>query len=348
MESKQQENIDLLLDKIISGDLSDSERSYLHSYIESTFQDEKLSGFMEMHWKELGKKSSNEDEQDLRETKELIMKMVRNRKTEVPKLQKKNSVRWMKYIVRAAAVLTIPLMIFSGYLYFRLNEQSLLYAEQTVMQQVIATPGSRVHFALPDQSEVWLNSGSSIEFSNGLMKQEQRRVKLKGQGYFLVTRDEKHPFIVEAGDLSIKVLGTSFDVSNYAEDDFISSTLEEGAIALLNSSGDKEIATLKPGQQAVFSKGTKELTIHQVDTRLLTSWKDGKLIFRDSPLKDVTKQLERWFNCTIHVDPKLLHLGILYTATIQNETLGEVLQMIEISTQVKTKIKNREVSIWSE
>jgi ferric-dicitrate binding protein FerR (iron transport regulator) len=221
-------------------------------------------------------------------------------------------------------------------------------AEQSVMQQVIATPGSRVHFVLPDQSEVWLNSGSSLEFSNGLYVNKQRRVKLKGQGYFVVTRDEKHPFIVSADDLNIKVLGTSFDVSNYAEDDFISSTLEGGAIVLLDSSGDKEIASLKPGQQAVFCKGTKELTVHQVNTGILTSWKDGKLMFRDSPLKDVTQQLERWFNCTIHVDPKLLHSGILYTATIQNETLGEVLQMIEISTQVKTKIKNREVSIWSE
>jgi ferric-dicitrate binding protein FerR (iron transport regulator) len=123
--------------------------------------------------------------------------------------------------------------------------------------------------------------------------------------------------------------------------------LEDGAVALLNPSGE-EIASLKPGQQALFRKKTRELTVCQVDTRLLTSWKDGKLIFRNAPLKEVTKQLERWFNFTIQVDPGLLHSGILYTATIQDETLGEVLQMIEISTQVKTKIKSREVSIWSE
>jgi ferric-dicitrate binding protein FerR (iron transport regulator) len=79
-----------------------------------------------------------------------------------------------------------------------------------------------------------------------------------------------------------------------------------------------------------------------------TSWKDGKLMFRDSPLNDVTRQLERWFNCTIHVDPKLMNSEISYTATIQDETLGEVLKMIEISTQVKTRIKNREVTIWTE
>jgi transmembrane sensor len=346
MESKE-ENIDLLLETIISGDLSDSQRSRLYSCIESTFHDEKLNEFMEKHWKELGMESSNEDEQDLKEAKKRIMKIVRGGRTKVPEQTKKTPARWINYMVRAAAILTIPLMIFSGYMYFRLNEQSLLYAEETVMQQVIATPGSRVHFVLPDQSEVWLNSGSSLEFSNGLVKQQQRRVKLKGQGYFLVTRDERHPFVVETGDLNIKVLGTSFDVSNYVEDEFVSSALEDGAVALLNPSGE-EIASLKPGQQALFRKKTRELTVCQVDTRLLTSWKDGKLIFRNAPLKEVTKQLERWFNCTIQVDPGLLHSGILYTATIQDETLGEVLQMIEISTQVKTKIKSREVSIWSE
>jgi ferric-dicitrate binding protein FerR (iron transport regulator) len=137
-------------------------------------------------------------------------------------------------------------------------------------------------------------------------------------------------------------------VSNYAEDEFIRSTLEDGAIALLNPSGDRELASLKPGQQAVFRKQTKELRVYQTDTRLSTSWKDGKLIFRDASLKEVTRQLERWFNCSIQTDPELLHSGILYTATIRDETLGEVLQMIEISTQVKTKIKNRSVKIWAE
>ena len=347
MEAKQTE-IDFLLEKIRTGNLSEPEKANLHSYVEAAFRDEKISRLMERHWRELETEHPDQEGQDLQKIRQLIMEKVRSSRYDCLQQRKKSIAPWMNYMVRAAAILAIPLLIISGYLYYRLTEESFSFAEQPVMQEVIATPGSRVHFILPDRSEVWLNSGSSLSFSNGLMTRGQRRVRLMGQGYFQVTRDERHPFIVEAGDLNVRVLGTSFDVSNYAEDEFIRSTLEDGAIALLNPSGDRELASLKPGQQAVFRKQTKELSVYQTDTRLSTSWKDGKLIFRDTPLKEVTRQLERWFNCTIQTDPELLHSGILYTATIRDETLGEVLKMIEISTQVKTKIKNRSVKIWAE
>jgi ferric-dicitrate binding protein FerR (iron transport regulator) len=95
----------------------------------------------------------------------------------------------------------------------------------------------------------------------------------------------------------------------------------------------------------MLDKGSRKLLIKEVDTRLTTSWKDGRLVFKNTPLREVTKQLERWFNCSIVVAPALLGSDILYTATIQDETLVEVLSMIEISTKVKTKIENREVKI---
>lgn len=347
MELKNNHDISLLLERMLAGTLDESGKDDLRAYIESTFRDEKLNDLMNRHWNSLNRQYVKQDEQELEDLKRRIRTMVMHDQVDLVRPVQKGMVRLMKYLVRAAAILTIPLLIFSGYLYSRLSRQAPGLAGHPVMQQVIATPGSRVRFVLPDQSEVWLNSGSSLEFPNSLDNQKLRRVKLLGQGYFRVSKDEKHPFIVETGELNVKVLGTSFDVSCYTGDQFVRSTLEEGAIALLNSQGC-EVAFLKPGQQAVYNRETKKLTVNQVDTRLTTSWKDGTLMFRDSPLEDVTIQLERWFNCTIHVDPELINSGILYTATIKDETLGEVLQMIEISTQVKTKIKNREVTIWSE
>ncbi|MGV8091926.1 MAG: FecR family protein [Mangrovibacterium sp.] len=347
MEAQHQNDIMTLLGKMFHGTLDETEKAYLQAYIESTFQDERLNEFMEKHWTALETAPGAQREEDLHAVKEKIRSMIRNGEQPVPHVLKREKSRLITFLVRSAAILTIPLLILSGYLYYRLTEQSASIGDQTVMQQVIATPGSRVHFVLPDQSEVWLNSGSSLEFPGNLNDHPQRRVKLQGQGYFMVAKDEQHPFIVETDQLNIQVLGTSFDVSNYANDDFISSTLEEGTIALLDPY-NKELVSLKPGQQALFSKKTRQLTVNQIDTRLTTSWKDGKLIFRDTPLRNVTQQLERWFNCRIQVAPKLMNSGILYTATIQDETLGEVLQMIEISTQVKTQIKNREVRIWIE
>lgn len=115
---------------------------------------------------------------------------------------------------------------------------------------------------------------------------------------------------------------------------------------MIGSNG-REITRIQPGQKAVFDKTTNKLEVKDVETILTTSWKDGKLIFRNTSLPDVTKQLERWFNCQIHLDHKLLNADLMYTATIQDETLGEVLKMIEISTRIKTRIEKREVYISS-
>ena len=122
--------------------------------------------------------------------------------------------------------------------------------------------------------------------------------------------------------------------------------MEEGSIALIGLDGN-EVTRIHPGQKAILDKKTHKMVVSDVETLLTTSWKDGKLIFRNTSLSDVTVQLERWFNCKIHLDPRLLDSGLMYTATIKDETLGEVLKMIEISTRIKTLIKEREVYISS-
>ena len=198
---------------------------------------------------------------------------------------------------------------------------------------------------LPDSTKVWLNSASSLEFALNMDKQKERRVKLIGQGYFEVSKDKQHPFFVETNELSIKVLGTSFDVSSYDDDNTMSYTLEEGAIELINPNG-KEVFSLEPGQQATLNRQSRKLLIEDVDTKFTTSWKDGRLIFKETDFGEAVKKLERWFNCNINMSEGLKKSNLKYTATIQDETLVEVLQMIELSTSVKTKLENREVTIW--
>jgi ferric-dicitrate binding protein FerR (iron transport regulator) len=246
--------------------------------------------------------------------------------------------------MRVAAVLFLPLMLGTAYTFHRMNLQSELLSAYSQQERVVANPGSRVHFVLPDQTEVWLNSGSTLEFPFLLHQNDKRIVKLTGQGYFKVSHDASRPFLVETDGLIVKALGTSFDVSNYAEDNQICSTLESGSVALMGLDGS-EATRLTPGQKAILDKQTGIVSIKNIDNQLFTSWKDGKLIFRNTPLAEVTQQMERWFNCKIQVDPRLTNLGLVYTATIQDETLGEVLKMIEISTSVITKIEKREVFI---
>jgi len=333
--------------KLLSANLTQKEKDELWVKIQSTYNNSELELLMREYWQDLENKEIVSDEFQFEVLKSQILSRIQKSKNSSKNIHQLFSSNWRTVMMRVAAILFIPLLLGSVYVYYRMdNKYNMMASSSSVMQEVIACPGSRVHFTLPDHSEVWLNSGSKLKFALNMTSLDQRNVRLTGQGYFKVAHDKKHPFIVETEKMKIQALGTSFDVSSYCNDSHISSILEEGSIALINLQ-NKEFARLTPGQQAILDKTSNELTIKEVDTALSTSWRNGKLVFRNSPLVEVTKQMERWFNCQINVDPKLLNSNILYTATIQDETLGEVLKMIEISTSVKTKIEKREVSIWS-
>lgn len=337
-------NFKYLLDRMLSGNLTITEKDDLQTYIKNSYHDDELNSLMYNHWLGLENKEIVADEMQLLILKNRINteinQIINSAKREYPF----SPLIWKKYLIRAAAVLFIPLFIGSLLLYYRMDRRIALMASSSVVEKVMAHPGSRVHFVLPDQTEVWLNSGSTLEYPLALNELSSRNVKLSGEGYFKVAHDPAHPFYVETEGLTIKALGTSFDVSDYTEEGQINSTLEEGSIALIGANG-VEITRIHPGQQAILNKESKTMVVKDVVTLLTTSWKEGKLIFRKTPLTVVTTQLERWFNCKIHLDPRVLSTDLNYTATIQDETLSEVLKMIEISTKVKTKIERRELYI---
>lgn len=335
-----------LLDRMLSGKLTSAEKDDLQTYIQHSFKDDELDLLMREHWMGLEDKEIVADEMQLLILKNRIIFRINQIKSSTKKEYQLFPSNWENYLLRVAAVLFIPLLLGSMLVFYRMDKRMDQMTYSTVNERVVANPGSRVHFTLPDHTEVWLNSGSMLEFPLALNEQDSRKVKLSGQGYFKVAHDKEHPFFVETDGISIKVLGTSFDVSSYDNDKQISSTLEEGSIALIDLNGN-EVTRIHPGQKAILDKTTHTMVVRDVETLLTTSWKDGKLIFRNTSLSDVTIQLERWFNCKIHLDPGLLISDLKYTATIQDETLGEVLKMIEISTRIKTKIEKREVYIDS-
>ena len=344
MGTNQKVDFKHLLERMLSGELTSAEKDDLLEYIQLSYKDQELDRVMREHWLALDNKEIITDDIQLLILKNQIISQINTKKLSPKKVYTLFPSNLKNILLRVAAMLFIPLLLGSILMYYLMDRRLDQITGSATMQAVVASPGSRVHFTLPDHSEVWLNSKSKLVFPTNLNQLDQRKVKLTGQGYFKVAPDKKHPFYVEIDGMSVQALGTSFDVSGYNDDKKISSTLEEGSIALFNTNGI-EIARLVPGQQVVLDRSTQKIDVRTVETTLTTSWKDGKLIFRNTSLTDVTKQLERWFNCEIHLDRKLLNSNLFYTATIQDETLGEVLKMIEISTSVKTKIEKREVYI---
>jgi transmembrane sensor len=344
MRQNQHLDYKYLVDRLVSVNFTDSEKAELDDYIQNSFNNDELNSLIQKHWQELESMKFATDDIQLLILKNRILSKIHQTKISPEKPTAVFYSNWKNYLIRIVAILFIPLLLSSLYVIYQLKQNTEVNNLISLNERVIAHPGSRVHFTLPDNTEVWLNSASALEFPLLLKSQKIRKVKLTGQGYFNVSHDEKHPFIVEADGMNIKALGTSFDVSSYAEDNQISSTLENGSIAMTDLDGI-ELARIHPGQKAILDRTTRLVTIKNVESKLFTSWKDGKLIFKNTPLAEVAKQMERWFNCKIFVDPHLLNTRLVYTASIQDENLGEVIKMIEISTSVNTKIENRNVYI---
>lgn len=225
-------------------------------------------------------------------------------------------------LLRVAAVLIIGL-ITSGIFFYNQTTEHI-----SSLIQTITTPyGARTSFKLPDGTEVWLNSGSTITFPQQFG--DLRTTELKGEAYFKVVKDGK-PFEVKTSYGNVEVMGTSFDVKAYDDENFVT-TLEEGSVKVRNNTN--QLAKLKPGQQSIITP-ENEFSFHEVNTRLATSWREGKLIFEKEPFQNVARELERWYNVKIELQgDKLKKLG--YTGTIEMETFGEVLELINTTTPIK-------------
>jgi hypothetical protein len=163
---------------------------------------------------------------------------------------------------------------------------------------VVVPYGKRTIITLPDQTKIWLNSGSKLVFP-ATFASDKRQVYLDGEAMFEVNHNQAQPFFVITKNLKIKVLGTIFNLCAYHDDKTVSAVLESGSVEILYDShslfGEKEQMMI-PGMMAVLDLTNKSIVQTKVDTRNYTSWKDGYLILKKSTLRDIVKKLSRYYN----------------------------------------------------
>lgn len=193
-----------------------------------------------------------------------------------------------------------------------LNDQTVIddqneAPEKEKINQLIIPYGNRSRITLNDHTVVWLNAGSRLIYPS-VFSGSKREVLLFGEAFFIVSKDESRPFIVKTSDLSIRVLGTQFNICAYPDDNVIQTVLTEGKISLRRNDADlfeDEIVVL-PDQMAFFNKKTQITKIRQVDISYYTIWKDGLIKFSDEDLSRVIKQLERFYNISFGFNNPLI------------------------------------------
>ncbi|MDR3140586.1 MAG: DUF4974 domain-containing protein [Tannerellaceae bacterium] len=235
--------------------------------------------------------------------------------------------------IRYAAILIA--IIGSSLLFINLTKQNR-FVEELKYTTVVADYGQISKIILPDHSVIWLNSGTTMTYNNRFAI-TNRDLILDGQAYLEVKKENDNPLIVACKDLRIKVLGTTFDVNAYMDDEIIQIVLESGKVQLLRTDDNSFDYRLKPGEIAQYNVNLKNVAIEKIGPSDYASWKDGYLLFNETPLSEVIEQLERKFNVEINVIDADVYKSV-FNAKFNKESLSEILNYIEYSCPIKYKI----------
>lgn len=289
---------------------------------------EVLKESMEMEWNETDHSNTN---------KERLFQILDSLHLQINRNSKENANVFRNFynaFSKIAVVLIIPALITIAVLsYLRINSP-----ERTESWAEIHSPvGSRTKFQLPDGTQGWLNSGSSIKYPVNFMS--HRNVEIYGEAWLDVVHIESKDFRVTTPFFDVKVVGTQFNVIAYDDESTAEVILERGKVFVLGK--DEEIiGELNPDQQLVLHKSANEFIKTRVDSKSYTSWKDGVLIFRNVPMAEIARRLERKYNTEIILHGDSLKSSI-FRATFQDEGLDEICKMLSTVAPIKYKIHDR-------
>ena len=201
--------------------------------------------------------------------------------------------------------------------------------------------GGEYKIVLDDGTEIWLNSASELKYPAHFVGNE-RRVQLTGEAYFQVARNEAAPFIVETRDMDVKVLGTSFNVSVYEDEESCHATLVEGRVEV-NDKVNGEKVVLTPGKQALLRGG--EMTVREVNTKLYTLWRLDRFTFASEDMEGVIRKLSRWDNVDFFFANSSMKQKRFTGSLPKYADISQVLKMIEMTTDIKFEIKEHTIMI---
>lgn len=216
--------------------------------------------------------------------------------------------------------------------------------KKTIAQQTIYVPKSgEYELVFADGSRVFLNSESQLTFPS-YFEGDTRRVELTGEAYFEVKKDGR-PFTIQTPDLSIEVLGTSFNVNAYQTNPYVNATLVEGSIRI-RLPEKQESFLLQPDHNFRFDKLSDEVSVQQVNTDIYTAWVKGEFMFRNQTLAEIFAQLERWYDFKIiYENPDIAKMRFTGSAE-KVRPLNYLLNQIQAVTDIQYKLEGGKIILY--
>ena len=233
-------------------------------------------------------------------------------------------------IQRIAAILILPLLISTTY--FALKKDPIEYIE------IKTNPGMVASVNLPDGTKVWLNSSSYLKHPTRFTG-NTRDVVLNGEAYFSVHKDKSKHFTVSTPfDIKAEVLGTEFNMEAYAADSSVRTTLISGSVKLsfLDSNKKQKSFLMKPNEELTYNQYTKKIKIEKPYIPTQTSWKDGLVIFRNTPFEEALNVLSKRFNAKFIVKNNKLYNNS-FTGSFDGQHLQLILEHFRLASGIQSR-----------
>lgn len=313
--------IDLLFSKYMAGKASIQEREELLRWIA---QDGKLQLWLEERF------ASFDNEMDMT-LKANLLNRIHQQMDQKPR----KIVIWPLF-QKVAAILLIPLMATVFALLIRPEKPIVQYCT------IEARKGQKSNIVLPDGSKVQLNSESKLTYATDFNKKD-RQLKLIGEAYFEVAKNKECPFIVKAGNLSVRALGTAFNVRAYQGEQFASATLTEGRVRV--SSPTRSI-DMSPNEQVDLNTSSQELNITKLDNaRKSIGWLNNQLHFNNCTFTEIAASLSRIYNIEIYFSSESIKKQ-RFSGTINNSSIESVFRILSLSAPIRYELKNGKMELY--
>lgn len=251
---------------------------------------------------------------------------------------------FLRIIRNVAAILFLPVLGFGLSMASKYQSSHNSYvAALGTTNQVFSSADAITKINLPDSSVVWLNHSSSLRYPSVFIG-DQRLVELVGEGFFEVVSNPDKPFIVNASKIQVVAYGTTFNVMAYPEEAIVETSLLKGKVEIRETEqeGKPEILyKMNPSDIAVYDKTSYSINTRKIKNDRYFSWKNGNLVLTAEPMTEVIKKLSRWFNVNISIGDSRLN-DLTLTATFENETLPQVLELLSYVYPVGYTISDRE------
>lgn len=336
-----------IIQRFLDNSCSEREKQEVFQWLVSQESEHEANAMLKKHWEAVAK-DQTEVRADFDGIYDRMLDEIEEEKViELLKKPKSNETKTyvlMPSILKYAAIILLAIGV--GFAVWFQN-QTLSNSTQVALIEKVTSRGQKTQLMLSDGSKVHMNAESHLIYDEGFGK-TNRDVKLVGEAYFEVAKNEELPFNVTANNTITTALGTAFNISAYEESTVTAISLTEGKVSIKPAHAhidELEPVILSPGQEFQVGLDPSAGLVRAFDEDLVVSWKNNVLLFDNTNMTEMIANLERWYNVKVIVLEPSKMSGVRASGKFENESLQNVLRVLSYSLQFDYQVKNDTVTI---